>query len=71
MNNTHSLEKISQTGNHDATLILRLYKVDLKSRFMDNKFNDPNLTQKQRAHHLGYLHSTIKTYRNRIVMPSP
>ena len=37
MNNTFSLEQISKTGNLDANLILRQYKLDLMSRFMEKK----------------------------------
>ena len=47
MNNTFSLEQISKTGNLDANLILRQYKLDIMARFMETKSNNPKLTQKQ------------------------
>ena len=34
MNNTFSLEQISKTGNLNADLILRQYKLDIMARFM-------------------------------------
>ena len=71
MNNTFSLEQISKTGNLDANLILRQYKLDLMSRFMEMKSNNPKLTQKQIAKGLGYSDSTLKRYRNDINMQSP
>ena len=49
MNNTSYLEQISETGNLDATLILRQYKLDLMSRFMALKYNNPKLRQDQIA----------------------
>ena len=37
MNNTFSLEQISKTGNLNADLILRQYKLDIMARFMQRK----------------------------------
>ena len=41
MNDTFSLQQISQTGNLDSNLILRQYKFDLMARFMEIKSNNP------------------------------
>ena len=71
MNNTFSLEQISKTGNLDANLILRQYKLDLMSRFMEMKSNNPKFTQKQISKELGFSDSTLKRYRNDINMQSP
>ena len=71
MNNTFSLEQISKTGNLDANLILRQYKLDIMAKFMETKSNNPKLTQKQIAKSLGYSDSTVKRYRNDIKMVSP
>ena len=71
MNNTFSLKQISKTGNLDANLILRQYKLDIMARFMETKSNNPKLTQKQIAKSLGYSDSTVKRYRNDIKMASP
>ena len=37
MNNTFSLQQISQTGNIDKNSSLRQYKLDLMARFMETK----------------------------------
>ena len=37
MNNSFSLEQIFKTGNLDANLTSRQYKLDLMARFMDIK----------------------------------
>ena len=71
MNNTFSLEQISKTGELNANLILRQYKLDLMARFMEKKSNNPKLTQKEIAKELGYSSSTLQRYRNDISMNSP
>ena len=38
---------------------------------METKHNDPKLTQKQIAQLLGFSDSTIKSYKDKIGMPSP
>ena len=45
MNITFCLQQISKTGNVDANLISRNYKLDLKIRFMEIKSVNPSLTQ--------------------------
>ena len=71
MNNTFSLEQISKTGNLNADLILRQYKLDIMARFMQRKSECPRLTQEQISKELGYSSSTVKRYRNDINMRSP
>ena len=70
MDNTYSLEQISKTRCLDAGLILRRYELDLTSRFVEIKSNNPKLTQKQIALQLGFLDSTIERYRDQMNMPS-
>ena len=53
MNNTFSLEQISKTGNLNADLILRQYKLDIMARFMERKSECPRLTQEQICKELG------------------
>ena len=48
-----SVEEIYETGNVDAKLILHLYKVDLRSRFMEIISNIQKLLQKHIAQQLG------------------
>ena len=38
---------------------------------METKHNDPKLTQKQIAQQLSFSDSTIKSYEDKISMPSP
>ena len=60
MNNTFSLQQISQTGNFDSDLITRQYKLDLMARFMEIKSINPKLKQSEIAKELGYSSSTLK-----------
>ena len=71
MNDTFSLEQISKTGNLDANLLLRQYKLELMSRFVEIKSITPKLTQKQIAKELGFSYSTLKRYRNDIKKQRP
>ena len=71
MNKTFSLEQISKTGNLDTNLKLRQNNLDLMSRVMEIKSNNPNITQKQTAKKLGDSDCTIISYRDEINMASP
>ena len=46
MNNTFSLQQISQTGNLENNLITRQYELDLMARYMKIKSFNPKLRQK-------------------------
>ena len=54
-------EKTPKTGNPVANVILRQYKLDLKSRLMEMKSIKTNLRQKQRAKELTFSETTKKT----------
>ena len=71
MNKTFSLQQISQTGNVDINLILRLFKLDLMARFMEIKAVNPKLKQSEITKKLGCSSSTLKRYRNEINILSP
>ena len=71
MNNSFSLQQISRTGNLDPNLISRQYKLDLMSKFMCIKFENPKMKQSEIANQLGYSTSTLQRYRNDIFMLSP
>ena len=71
MNNTFSLQRISQTGNLDGNLITRQYKLDLMAGFMEIKATNPRSTQKEIAKELGYSTSSLQGYRQDINMLSP
>ena len=44
MNNSFSIQQISRTGNLDANLISRKYKLNFMSKFMQTKFDNPKVT---------------------------
>ena len=71
MNNTCFLSEISKTGSLNASLILRQYKLDLMTRFMEIKAMNPRLIQNEIAKELGCSSDTVKRYGNDIDMPSP
>ena len=71
MNNTFSSQKISQTANLDGKLILRYYELELMASFLGIKSMNPTLTQKEIAKELGYSVSSLKRYRQGILMLSP
>ena len=58
MNNTFCLKQISKTGNLDANLISRQYKIGVTARFMEIKSVNPRLRQHQIARELGCSGST-------------
>ena len=70
MNNTFSLQHISQTGNLDGNLILQQYKLDLMAGFMEKKSMNPKLGQDQVAKELVCSSSTFKQNRQDFKMLS-
>ena len=71
MDKSFSLQQISRTGNLNPDLISRQYKLDLLSKFMSIKFENPKLKQSEIGNQLGYSTITLQRYRNDINMPSP
>ena len=71
MNNSFSLQQICRTGNLDPNLISRQYKLDLMSKFMCIKFENPKMKQSEIADRLGYSTSTLQRYKKDIIMLSP
>ena len=49
-----------RTGNLDHNLITRLYKLDLMSKFMCIKFENPEMKQSEIANQLGSSTSTLQ-----------
>ena len=68
---TFLLQEISKKRYLDANLILRQYKLDLISRFMEKKSITPNLTQNFSGKELGNSDSTLKRFRYDIKRKSP
>ena len=71
MNKSFSLQQISSTGNLDPNLISRQCKLDLMSKLMCNKFENPKMKQSEIANEFGYSTSTLQRYRDDINMLSP
>ena len=71
INNSFSVQQISRTGNLHPNIISRQYKVDLMSKLMCIKFENPKMKQSEIANQLCYSTSTLQRYRNDINMLSP
>ena len=71
MNNTFSLEQIYKTGDLNADLIMRQYKLDKMAKFMEIKSINPKLKQSEIPKELEISTSTIQRYRREINMLSP
>ena len=71
MNNSFSLQQISEKGNLDSNLISRHYKLNLMAKFMQMSFENPKMKQSELVDQLGYSSSTLQRYRNDINMLSP
>ena len=68
MNHTFSLDQKSKTGNLDSNFITRQYKLHLMARFMEIKSVNTKLKQSEIAKELGCSFSTLKRYKNDIIM---
>ena len=51
--------------------IIRTFKQDRCCDFMEEKYNNPRLTQKEICNQLGFTDRTIRRYRDDIKMDSP
>ena len=60
MNNTYSLDQIQKTGDLNADLLLRQYKLDKMAKLMEIKSNNPELKQSEIAKLMELLSSTIQ-----------
>ena len=66
MNNSFSLQQVQKTSGFDATLISRLYKLNLMADFMRLKYETPKMKQSEIANQLSLSSSTIQRCRNDI-----
>ena len=71
MNITYSLDQIQKTGDLNADLIMRQYKLDKMAKFMEIKSNNRRLKQSEIAKLMELSPSTIRQYRTEINMLSP
>ena len=60
MSNTFSLEQIAKTGDPNADLIMRQYKLDKIAKLMEVKSNNPKLKQSVIARELKISPSTFQ-----------
>ena len=70
MNNTFSLDQIAKTGDLNADLIMRQYKLVEMAKFVEVKSNNPKLKQSEITEELEIASSTIQRYRREINMLS-
>ena len=66
-----SYDNMIKSKSIEPNDLIRTYKLDRCCDFMELKYNNPRLTQKQICNQLGFSDSTIKRYRNDINMDSP
>ena len=71
MNKRFSYDNIIRSRSIEPNDLIRTYKLDRCCDFMEEKFNNPRLTQKQICKQLGFSNSTTKRYRDDIKMDSP
>ena len=71
MNKRFSYDNIIKSRSIEPNDLIRTYKLDRCCDFMEEKFNNPRLTQKEICKQLGFSDSTIKRYRDDIKMDSP
>ena len=65
MNNTYSLDRKQKTGDLNADLILRQYKLEKMAKITEIKFNNPRLKHSEIAKLLELSSSTIQRYRRK------
>ena len=61
----------AKSENLNSNSILRSHEQNLMLKFIEIKFNEFKLPQKQICNHIGFFDSTIKQYRDDIQMESP
>ena len=71
MNNTPSLNEINKNSTMDPNMLTKYYKLKLMNDFMNIKYQNPKMTQSEISSQLNMSSSTIKRYRNDIIMLSP
>ena len=73
MNNTPSasLNEINKNSTMDPNMLTKYYKLKLMNDFMNNKYQNPKMTQSEKSSQLNMSSSTIKTYRSDLNMISP
>ena len=71
MNKRFSYDNMIKSRSIEPSDIMRTFKLDRCCDFMEEKYNNPKLTQKQICNQLGVTDRTIRRFRNDIKMDSP
>ena len=71
MNKIFSYDNMIKSRSIEPSDIIRTFKLDRCCDFMEEKYNNPRLTQKEICNHLGVTDRTIRRFRNDIQMESP
>ena len=71
MNKRFSYDNMIKSRSIEPSDIIRTFKLDRCCDFMEEKYNNPKLTQKEICNHLGVTDRTIRRFRNDIQMDSP
>ena len=71
MNKSFSYDNMLKSRSIEPSDIIRTFKLDRCCDFMEEKYNNPKLTQKELCNQLGVTDRTIRRYRDDIKMDSP
>ena len=71
MNKRFSYDNMSKSRSIESSDIIRTFKLDGCCDFMEEKYNNPKLFQKEICNQLGFSERTIRRYRDDIKMVSP
>ena len=71
MNKRFSYDNMIKSRSIEPTDIIRTFKLDRCCDFMEAKYDNPKLTQKEICNQLGFSDRVIRRYRDDIKMDSP
>ena len=71
MNKRFSYDNMLKSRSIEPSDIIRTFKLDRCCDFMEEKYNNPKLTQKEICNQLGVTDRTIRRYKDDIKMNSP
>ena len=71
MNKRFSYDNMIKSRSIEPSDLIRTFKLDRCCDFMEEKYNNPKLTQKEICNQLGFSDRAIRRYRDDIKMDSP
>ena len=71
MNKRFSYDNMVKSRSIEPSDLIRTFKLYRCCDFMEEKYNNPRITQKQNCNQLGFTDRTIRRYRDDIKMDSP